>query len=322
MSQYKKQQIRWTQEKINLLRQEYPSGDKQLLAEKLGISRKCLNYAAKRFKVRSLTKLNKYSFSKLLEDNNISYYWHGFIMGDGNINEKGRLAITLSEKDSSHLYELSKIINCSIKTFEAKTSYTKGKYISLISSDVYAAKDLIKKYKIISPKTYNPPDLSCLVNKNNFISFFIGLFDADGCFDFRKSKVISTLKIEMHSSWENCLQFLSSKLSSYFDIESRVRKTSRGYVKLVITKYKHIQTLKKKAIELNLPILQRKWQDVDIYYVPKKFVLNNSIDKLISMVDNGKSWQDIAIIFGCNVESCKRKYKNLKQHETSNCTTI
>lgn len=268
MTQLKKPQIKWTDEKIESLRTDYPLGNKQILCEKLGVSRKVLKYAAKRFGVKSLLDKKKYRANKLLDGSLQSYYWHGFIMADGHISNRNSLKITLSNKDHIHLCRLCEFLdipNDIIKIKEINTSYGITTTSELLVSDVDTCNKLRVMYNVGNNKTTLPPDIThLLLHDDKVLAFFIGFFDGDGCFDIRKN-VASGMKIECHENWFSVLEIFSIILKQILDIESSLKFSSRGYAILRVSRYRSYQKLKIFGIEKQLPVLRRKWVNVDEY---------------------------------------------------------
>lgn len=313
MAQLIKPQIKWTEEKITLLKQEYPLGDKKSLAEKLGIKRKTLKAAARTFGVKSLLEVRLNHGKNLTTETKEAYYWHGFIMGDGSVTPIGRIGVTLSSKDRSHLEKLHSFMgNGSIKDSKSNTTYGVCEYSSYTCSDRNTAESFIEKYKITQPKTFNPPDISCLDAKETFLPFFIGLFDADGCFDVQKpNNRIRSLKIEIHKNWKPTLERIQKKLMDFFGIESKIRDTSRGYVKLMIFKFKYLKLLKRLAIEYSLPKLERKWDKIDLNYSAQKNKVEDNMEEIIKMLLEGKTWKQISEVIGVTPTTAKRRYFQL-----------
>ena len=316
MAQLYKPQIQWTPDKISLLREEYPLGDKKLLAEKLGIKYTTLKDAARRFKVKSLTTLTKSQYTSLLSDCDEAYYWQGFIMGDGNISAKERLTITLAIKDDPHLRMLHNFIPGNMKYIELYTGYSNGNYVQYLQHDSITARKFLEKYKLTTNKTVNPPELSCLDTKDSFLSFFIGLFDADGCVDVRNGYP-SALKIEVHANWKYNLEFIQDKLQYWFGIETSISYTSRGYIKLMIYKNNQFKILKKESIILGLPFMKRKWDKIDLSYTPKKYIIAESLSIIRDMILHGKTWKEIGEHLGVKPATCKRRYLCLTSKPTN-----
>lgn len=262
MSQLIKPQIQWTPEKIQLLKDEYPLGDKNQLAKKLGIKRSTLKEAARRFKIKSLIDKRKYKASKLLNDSLESYYWHGFIIADGHIGKRNNIKITVSPKDEGHLIKFRNFLEVEqpIKHNTQNTTYANNtESVTISISDVNACEQLRNLYKVGHTKTINPPNLLKILNDSDkFVSFFFGLFDGDGCFCMQKSKVVA-MKFELHSSWMEVLESIQIALEKHFKIESRISMTSRGYSKLMIYKNENFRKFKNLTLDMNIPVMERKW---------------------------------------------------------------
>lgn len=318
MAQLIKPQIKWTEEKIALLRSEYPLGDKKSLAQKLGIKRKTLKSAARNFGVKSLLEVRLNHGKKLLLEESEAYYWQGFIMGDGSVASIGRIGVTLSSKDRNHLEKLYFFMEKgSIKEGKSNTAHGPCEYSSYTCSDRNTAENFIKKYKITQPKTFNPPDISCLNTRETFLPFFIGLFDADGCFDIQKSNNrVRSLKIEIHQNWKPTLEIIKEKLFSYFGIESNVKFTSRGYIKLMVCKFKYLKLLKRLTIEYSLPKLERKWDKIDLNYSAQKNKVEDNLEEIVKMLSENKTWKQISEVIGVAPTSVKRRYFQLTNIRT------
>lgn len=262
MAQLIKPQIKWTPEKIEILKREYPNGDKTKLATLLGISRKTLKNAANRFNVVSTLDTNLYKLKLLANFDDLeTMYWLGLIIADGNISKDGYLRISCSEKDASHLLLLSEKLGSKIRFFSTKTAYSSEKrnYCSLCCKDSYYGVIINQFFNIeASKKTYQPVDLSKISDDIKLLAFFIGFFDGDGCFGKNSLNVAQSLKIELHSSWLTTLQ-LFSELLAKFGINSSVGINSRGFSSLRLYKQASLQKLKTFVLENSLPVISRKW---------------------------------------------------------------
>ena len=266
MSQLIKPQIKWTPEKIQLLRDEYPLGNKHLLAERLGIKWTTLKDAARRFKIRSLVDPRGYKAAKLLDGSLESYYWHGFIMADGHISNRNSINIILSRKDEEQLVNFRKFLNIDhpLKYRCYDTDYIKNaETVGIVISDVDTCEKFRSLYEVGNKKTINAPNISHINNKEKLLSFFIGFFDGDGCFDIRRN-YISAMKIECHPNWYNTLDELSKKFKQYFAIDFTLKMTKRGYACLRLYKYHNFMFLKELISLYNLPAMSRKWDNVDM----------------------------------------------------------
>lgn len=265
VKQYIKPQIKWTQDKIDLLIKVYPLGDKKMLAEKLGIKYKTLKSAAERFGVKSLQDKNFYKLDFLTQDTPIAYYWLGFIFADGYINPyNGELKITLSLKDKPHLEKLANILNINVKIRNSKIKHNNNAICAIHCADKYNSSIIYNKLglDINLTKTYHPPKTLTINNNNLFISFLLGLIDGDGTFSKRKNK-IDFIRIELHRNYYDYLLQIKNKLNNLGFEGISVNYTKKGYVYIRICRQHNFQLLKTFAIKNNLPILERKWNLID-----------------------------------------------------------
>jgi hypothetical protein len=263
MSQLIKPQIKWTPEKIQLLKDEYPLGDKKMLAENLGLKRSTLKYAAKRFNIKSELDQRGYRAKELLNETLESYYWHGFIMADGHIGTKNTICVTLSNKDNIQLENLKSFLKVDQPIFyrEYDTTYANNtKSVNLTISDIDTCEKFRILYNIGSRKTLNPPSLNFISDDSKFISFFIGFFDGDGCFDIRNNK-ISSMKIECHINWYPTLEYMIDRLM-LIGISATLKTTTRGYACMRIYKQENFKRLKEFITANNIPVMRRKWDKV------------------------------------------------------------
>lgn len=247
---YKKPQISWTQDKIQLLIEKYPLNGTKELSNLFGISPSAVKAMAKRLKIKCLKDKNLYKLKPLLEETNEIYYWLGFIMSDGYISPKGELKFTLSINDLEHLEKLSVLLNVNL--------LVKDKICHLSCKDAKYGILLRNKMNIQGQKTYIPPSLNFLNSKEKFLSFLAGFIDGDGMVGYRNNKPY-LLRIMIHSNWFDNLNFIKQELLKYYNFSITVSYTKKGYSYLSMSTSKHILKLKEEFIKLQLPILKRKW---------------------------------------------------------------
>lgn len=250
--QLKKPQISWTNENINLLKQLYPNYGTKLISEQLNISTNAVKSMARRLNIKCLKDKNLYKLQPLLEDNNYNYYWLGFIMADGYISSEGELKIMLHLQDIDHLDILAKYLNINV--------LIKDNYCNISCKDVINGILLKNKLNISERKTYNPPKLDFLENKDFFLSFLAGFIDGDGMIGYRNDNPY-LMRIMIHGSWKNNLEYIKMRLNQYFNFSITVSTTKKGYSYLSMSSKKDILTLKKEFLKLNIPILKRKWKN-------------------------------------------------------------
>ncbi len=259
-----KPQIKWTIEKIEYLKKEYPLGYYKDMCEYLKISRKALNVAAQRFKIKSEKDTNFYKLKILYNNTNINYYWYGYIMADGYLSVKGELKVAISNKDYTHLEKLSLLLKSNIHIKERQTVYKKAVYCILSCKDVIYGVKLRKKLNIIDKKTYNAPSLSFIKNKKHFLAFLAGFIDGDGHIEYYTKKTgdqtPSTIRIMCHGNWYTNLEFLQKCLDEYLNIKSTIKYSRKTYPILTIYKKDNILKLKEEFLKMKLPIMERKWK--------------------------------------------------------------
>jgi LAGLIDADG DNA endonuclease family protein len=257
-----KPQIKWTDDKIELLKSEYPLGDTKLLASNLGISYSALKDAARRFGVKSQKSLNKNTLKELLNFEDLQIcYWLGFLMADGNINER-QVRVSSSLKDYNHLSKLANRFGVDLKIRTIKTVYNSfpTEYCHFAVNDTVTCLELLKIFNIRKglPKTENPPNISIFTAKDQLLSFFIGFFDGDGCFSKYKSRA-NFLKLEIHKNWLGQLQEFKKLLNDmeYSSITTGIN--NRGYAYFKLYRRADLLKLKNFITAKQLPVLQRKW---------------------------------------------------------------
>jgi hypothetical protein len=260
MVELKKPQIKWTKEKTEHLIKNYPYGDKKKLCFELGCTYKALKSKARLLGLKSLKDKNHYKLKKLTEDNLFNYYWWGYILADGHINDRGQLSIGIKQQDSDHLKIISDYLGVNLKCRHIKTDFSDGIFCNFTCQDVKYGEVLKEKLGITKNKTYTSIKYDWIDTKEKFLGVFVGFYDGDGCMSFYKNGNPSTIKIENHYNWIEFLKFCSNKLYEYFNIESVTYITTRGSSAIRIFGIKNINQLYLECKKHNLPILERKWK--------------------------------------------------------------
>lgn len=142
-------------------------------------------------------------------DNELSFYWAGFMAADGNVSKQNDVGIILKSSDINHLIKFQEIIKTNspitYNTNKERTININGKIHTIKTStniririrSYQMAKDL-QRFNIIpnKTKTYDIPEW--IINHQLFHHFIRGYFDGDGWFSLAKTK--NKLKI----SWGIC----------------------------------------------------------------------------------------------------------------------
>lgn len=89
-------------------------------------------------------------------------------------------------------------------------------------------------------------------------------YNGDGCIA-NKNKAFS-LTVKCHGSWLKNLNFFAKEIN----METNAKINNKGYAYFTISNIGALQELKRNAIRLNLPILERKWSKIDLEYIKNK----------------------------------------------------
>jgi len=226
----------------------------------------------------------KCNFEKLLDESLEKYYWLGFLLADASFKKTKEIIIAISEKDKQHLLKLKDFLKIENMHYNKKTkSFKIGGRDSLIFDTI------TKLYNIKSNKTYFPPELGSIVEYNKIFSLIIGFIDGDGCIKHLKNRPDCNLAIKCHSSWLETLKFFLELL--YKDCEFKmpgVKNNNAGYANFTISNSVVLKKIKNKAIELNIPLLKRKWDKIDLSYIGRNERAQKNKIEIIRLLEEGK----------------------------------
>lgn len=237
---------------------------------------------------------------KLLEENNEAYYWIGFLLADGSF-VNGRLKFCLAEKDKEQVYKFAKFINYTGTILESNNS------VSISVKDIDIVNKICEKFNILPRKTYNPPNNLFNFSNDKLYCILAGFIDGDGCIQKQYRREDFMLRIKNHSSWESVLKNFSKLITG----KECVKINSSGYAELTITNTKDLQNLKKKIISYNIPILERKWDIIDLNFVSKYTKAEELRLKVLDLLNKNIKQQDIAKLCNtsaANVSKIKKNY--------------
>lgn len=197
--------------------------------------------------------------SVLLKETPEAYYWIGFLLADGSFN-KHRISLGLSIKDKVHLLKFVEFIKFTGTLDETDIKCT------VRAMDNKIVPKIMHKFDIKNRKTYNPPQINFTqLNKNLLLSLICGFIDGDGCIKYQFKRKDFVLTIKCHASWLNILNQFGKILGD----ETHCKLNSAGYAVLNITNTKLLKQLKLKVLSLNLPLLTRKWDRIDLNFRSK-----------------------------------------------------
>lgn len=269
-------------------------------------------YVHRYYTIQGCKKMQKRSASDcsiLLLDIPETYYWTGFILADGHINNRNDLSITLSSKDELHLKKFGEYI----KYPKVKLLKNYGKIyhpqVRLSVSDRFYIKDFKEKFDIKRDKTYYPPNINWITDKNLFLALFAGYIDGDGTIEINnvKSKIKPcVIRFHVHKAWFLFLDWIKNQLIKYYNIEISNPKIGKdGYLSWCISKFELIKKIFLDIKKLDLPLLDRKWNKININYK----TLNERKIEIIEFIKNNpdKNIKEIANIFDLSTSSIRRK---------------
>jgi hypothetical protein len=237
-------------------------------------------------------KIKKCELSGLLKDECISYYWIGFILADGSINKKGELTIALSKKDEDHLKKLQNFLN--IETMHHRKSTNGYDYVSIRGMDSIVINEFCDKFKIGPGKTYNPADVSWIKEKDLMLSLIAGFIDGDGNIGNQTKRDSFQLRIKCHGSWLSVLKEFVEFIYRDEEFEPVIPKIiSSGYAQLSITNTVVLKNLKRKVMALELPVMSRKWDVIDLDYIGKYEEAALIRKQVLQMLSEGKKNKEI-----------------------------
>lgn len=203
--------------------------------------------------------------SILLNDTYESFYWIGFLLADGYFGKTNRLGIGLSIHDINHIEKFANYINYKkpIKISTKKLNNKEFKVCGLSIQDKNIIPLLVKKFDILNNKTYNPPKTINKWNRDLILALFAGYIDGDGTIVRKTNRKDAKLGAQVHSSWLHILEEFSNIIfgKNYCGINSR------GYAYLAIEEFPIIRKLKLELLKLNIPLLERKWNNIDENYI-------------------------------------------------------
>lgn len=270
------------------------------LAEKNhGLCRSC----AERKKAKRLNNL-----SILLEDTPETCYWIGFLLADGHFDNGKRIIVGLAEHDRDHLEKFAKYIG-----YKGTISLIKkGPYsaVRLSAMDTEVVGKLCEKFGIENNKTYNPPASLSWIPEDLFLCLLAGLIDGDGNISNFRGRKDAFIRIKQEKSWLPILK----EFAKYFKEEDRVKINKQGYAEVEITGFPKIRELKKKLLEYNLPLMDRKWGKIDIGFQTKYEKKEKAYRKIKELLAQKIKQTEIAKMVGVS-ESTVTKVKKQIQNE-------
>lgn len=199
---------------------------------------------------------NKNCFKKI---NPVSCYWAGFLAGDGYIRDKNKgdpttlLSIQIGVKDVGHLQNFKNFTGYSGPITKVSQKFSGGERIDIRSCDDLLI-DLEEKFGIVTGKKNRFLPESLFNKRDNFMSYLIGLIDADGSiYSHRTNK---NNKIITLGSTPKLIKPILVELN-YSHI--KIEKQATNFYRARIQRREVVEEIFDYSRKLNLPLLQRKW---------------------------------------------------------------
>jgi len=258
--------------------------------------------------------------SPLLDHNPISCYWLGFLLADAHFDLKRKSCIlVLAKKDEDTVRKFASFVSC----FNIREGHHNSIGVRIYSEDLIPK--LCDRFSVKNDKTRNPPDLSAIKNnKTLMLAMLIGLIDGDGCIFRAKDCRASYMKLMCHTSWTGIYQhfcdFLISNFSNngekphcYVNFSNKNKSGRKNkYLNFVIYDNYLLKTLKREAIRMNLPIMDRKWDKVDLEYVAEREETPVIMSVVKKLVNKGLDKKEIMKITSYTESRVKWAMKKIK----------
>lgn len=241
--------------------------------------------------------------STLLLDTPEAFYWIGFLLADGSFHDN-RLKLGLSIKDSEHVYKFASFIN-----YTGAIDIT-DKSISIACKDVEVVGKIKDKFDIKDRKTYNPPSTILKFPRSFLIALLAGFIDGDGRIANQTNRKDFFLTIKSHASWINILQEFNSLVCK----ENFCKINSNSYAVLTITNTEVLKSLKREVMSLDIPIMKRKWDVIDMDFVSKYVTSKQLKKKVIQLYLEGKRNKDISLECNTSPSNVTKIIKNYKEN--------
>ena len=193
--------------------------------------------------------------------NELNCYYAGFIAADGclSLRDKGEISIEISKRDVSILENFKKDAKLEAPIFE-RTEKGKFQMVSLRFTSYKMRTDLERNFNITPQKslTLTPPNLT-----NDILcqAFICGYIDGDGtiCFYQRKNG-FNNINLSILGT-ENMCEWIKSIFSSLTNNKGSIKPKIHTKIFRLVFTTKSAREIIKKLFVLDVPKLQRKWNE-------------------------------------------------------------
>lgn len=278
---------KWSKKEENFIKNNYEKLSREEIEDKIyNRSWKAIRLKACSLGSKKYEQGKRSDLSILLEENTITYYWIGFLMADGHF-AKHSISLGLDKLDIDHVGKFCKYVNYN---GDNKDKCRFSGY------DKDIVPKINEKFYLNNRKTYNPPYVEWIKDKDLLLSMIIGFIDGDGSigeFHTQSEGIKHMLRIKVHSAWLENLKYFYYFLYEYSGIYIKKKPPEpyiikHGWALLSLYDNDVLAFIKRKILELKLPVLNRKWDKIDKNHVSK-------IEK------ERKIWHSIKLMLESNV---------------------
>jgi hypothetical protein len=133
------------------------------------------------------------------------------------------------------------------------------------------------------------------LNRDSLLSLIVGFIDGDGSITFQHGRTDSFLRIKNHNSWLHILKLFADVIMEETLINFPTPKTNnQGYASLACSNLKILQFLKNHAIKYKLPILERKWDKIDMVRISAYEIADNRREQVRELFQKGFGYKQIS----------------------------
>lgn len=200
-----------TDEQWKLIFEMYPTGDLDLLSQKLNKNKHAIGELARRKGLKRLVNSNRNGdLSILLDGSLMSMYYLGFIAADGYITKTGHFMLSQSIKDKDSVDKMAEYLKTSVTEINGKNSgFNKSSTcyrISICDQNIGVQIRQMFGLKDDQTKAYDGINLDFIKTEEQAAAFFIGCLNGDG------SRNQGSFRIECYETWFEVYKKLLQKL--------------------------------------------------------------------------------------------------------------
>lgn len=305
----------WTEEKLNYLIKYYPTESQDKLVSNLGTCYEKIQQKAKSIPVKRV-KSALSNIEILLNGSTISFYWLGFLLGDGHFGSNNSIRLFQKTEREFHIKKYCDYIGVSHSKIK---NYT-GKLCEVAIKNKIVSHGIKNLLGVDNKKTYNPPNIKIFesLTKDQLVALIIGLIDADGYIKSKNQGIV----IRKHKNWAELFQFLNKKLYNCFELnetkKSFLVKSGSGFLQQKDYLYSKwdIQgsALLRNLLEFisnnNLPILDEKWTKIQLNELTLLEKSKQKNAQIVKLINSGKKYKEVASLLNISYSSVWKRFKN------------